>query len=99
MVPVTTKPYLNSVNFTILQQGVPAFFLSIKEKTNRHIASCLRDFSTYKLQCILVSEAWITDPASLRFGDNSTNASNFTSFVFSESHLKEEFNNGKSSGI
>ena len=70
MVPVTTKPYLNSVNFTILQQGVPVFFLSIKEKTNRHITSCLRDFSTYKLQCILVSEAWITDPASLRFGDN-----------------------------
>ena len=99
MVPVTTKPYLNSVNFTILQQCVPAFFLSIKEKTNRHITSCLRDFSTYKLQCILVSEAWITDPASLRFGDNSTNASNFTSFVFSESHLKEDFYNGKSSGI
>ena len=76
MVPVTTKPYLNSINFIILQQGVPAFFLSIKETTNRHITSCLRDFSTYKLQCILVSEAWITDPASLCFGDNSTNASN-----------------------
>jgi hypothetical protein len=31
-VPVTTKPYINSVNSIILQQGVPAFFLSIKEK-------------------------------------------------------------------
>ena len=84
-VPVTTKPYLNRVTF-ILQQGVPAFFLLIKEKINKHITSCLRDCSTYKLQCILVSETWITDPTSLRFGDNSTNASNFTSFVFSESH-------------
>jgi hypothetical protein len=34
MVPVTTKPYLNSVKFIILMQGVPAFFLLIKEKPN-----------------------------------------------------------------
>jgi hypothetical protein len=39
------------------------------------------------------------DSRSLRFGDNSTNASNYTSFVSSESHLKEDFYNGKSSGI
>ena len=75
-VPVTTKPFLNSVNFKILQWVSLHYFSLIKEKTNRHITSCLRDFSTYKLQCILVSGAWITDPASLRFGDNSTNASN-----------------------
>ena len=55
MVPVTTKPYLNSVNFTILQQGVPAFFLLIKEKTNQHITSCeIQDFSKLESQCILV---------------------------------------------
>jgi hypothetical protein len=105
MVPVTTKPYLNSVNFIILQQGIPAFFLSIKEKTNRYITSCLRDFLTYKLQCILVSEVWITDPASLRFGDNSTNASNLqwpsghSLRSFLASLIKEDFYNGKSSGI
>jgi hypothetical protein len=28
----------------------------------------------------------LDNPATLRFGDNSTNASNFTLFVFSESH-------------
>jgi hypothetical protein len=39
-VPVTTKPFLNSVVFILLQQGVPAFFLSIKEKTNKHITYC-----------------------------------------------------------
>jgi hypothetical protein len=38
-VPVTTKPYLNSANFIILQQGIPAFFLLIKEKVNKHITS------------------------------------------------------------
>jgi len=98
-VPVTTKPYLNSVNFNLLQRVSLHFISLIKKKTNQHFISCLRDFSTYKLQCIFVSEVWITDPASLRFGDNSTNASNFTSFVFSESHLKEDFYYGKSSGI
>jgi len=112
MVPVTTKPFLNIFVFIILQQGIPAFFLLIKEKINEHITSCLRDFFTNKFQCTVVSEDWITDPTSLpttlaglfllrlelhlirsqresrslRFGDNSTNASNFTSFVFSESH-------------
>jgi len=35
MVPVTTKPYLNSVTFIILQQGIPAFFLLIKEKNQQ----------------------------------------------------------------
>jgi len=74
-VPVTTKPFLNSVNFKVLQRVSLHYFSLIKEKTN-NVTSCLRDFSTYKLQCILVSKAWITDPASLRFGDNSTNASN-----------------------
>ena len=115
-VPVTTKPYSNSVNFIILQQGVPAFFLSIKEKTNKHITYCenritgltpsaLRDNSTNKFQCIVVSEDWITDPTSLRFGDNSTNASNpwcpsgYSLRSFLASLITEDFYNGKSSGI
>ena len=76
MVPVTTKPYLNSVNFSLLQWVSLHYFSLIKEKFNQHFTSCLRDCSTYKLQCTLVSETWITDPASLRFGDNLTNASN-----------------------
>ena len=65
LVPVTTKPYLNSVNFSVLHRASLHFFLLIKEKINKHITYCLRDCSTYKLQCILVSKAWITDPASL----------------------------------
>lgn len=44
-VPVATKPYLNSVTFIILTQGVPAFFLSIKETTNKHITSCKKQES------------------------------------------------------
>ena len=36
MVPVTTKPYLNSVNFIILQQGIPAFFLLIKKTISQY---------------------------------------------------------------
>jgi len=39
MVPVTTKPYLNSAIFIIIQQGIPAFFL-IKKKTNQNFISC-----------------------------------------------------------
>jgi hypothetical protein len=85
-VPVTTKPFLNSVNFKVLQWVSLHYFSLIKEKTNRHITSCLRNYLIYKLQHIVVSDAWVADPASLYFGDNSTNASNFTSFVFSESH-------------
>ena len=64
-VPVTTKPYLNSFNFSVLQRVFLHFFLLIKEKTNQHFTSCLRNCSTYKLQCTLVSETWITNPASL----------------------------------
>ena len=37
-VPVTTKPYLNSITFIILMQGVPAFFL-IKKKPNQNFTS------------------------------------------------------------
>ena len=33
MVPVTTKPFLNRVPLMNFQQGVPAFFLSSKEKS------------------------------------------------------------------
>ena len=115
LVPVTTKPYLNSVNFSVLHRASLHFFLLIKEKINKHITYCLRDCSTYKLQCILVSKAWITDPASLpttlaglflfRFGDNSTNASNlqwplgYSLRSFLASLIKEDFYNGKSSGI
>jgi hypothetical protein len=40
MVPVTTKPYLNSFTFIKFQQGVPAFFLSIKEKIKQHFNFC-----------------------------------------------------------
>jgi hypothetical protein len=141
-VPVTTKPYLNSVNFSVLQQGIPAFFLSIKEKLINILLpakagltgvtpSALRDNSTDKFQCIVVSEDWITDPTSLpttlaglfflrfelhlirsqrksrslRFGDNSTNASNpwcpsgYSIRSFLASLIKEDFYNGKSSGI
>jgi hypothetical protein len=32
-VPVTTKPYLNSFIFSILQQGVPAFFFINQRET------------------------------------------------------------------
>jgi hypothetical protein len=39
-VPVTTKPYLSSITFIIFTQGVPAFFLSIKETTNKHFIAC-----------------------------------------------------------
>jgi hypothetical protein len=39
-VPVTTKPYLNSVNFKVLQRISLHFFLLIKEKTNQHFISC-----------------------------------------------------------
>jgi hypothetical protein len=40
MVPVTTKPYLNSSNLIFLQQGIPAFFLLIKVKINKQITFC-----------------------------------------------------------
>ena len=85
-VPVTTKPYLNSVNFIILQQGIPAFFLLIKEKSIRILLPVYRIVQLTSFRVFWFLKTWITDPASLRFGDNSTNASNFTSFVFSESH-------------
>jgi len=67
MVPVTTKPFLNSVTFIIFQQGIPAFFLLIKEKIKKHITSCenratgvtpsaLRDCSTCQFRYALLSE-------------------------------------------
>jgi hypothetical protein len=62
MVPVTTKPFLNSVVVIILQQGIPAFFLSIKEKINEHITSC-------------ENRTTGVPPCALRH--NSTYASNF----------------------
>lgn len=39
MVPVTTKPYLHSVTFILLQQGVPAFFLFIKNTISKYFPS------------------------------------------------------------
>jgi len=40
MVPVTTKPFLNIVSSSYFSRGIPAFFLSIKEKFNRDISYC-----------------------------------------------------------
>jgi len=39
-VPVTTKPFLNSVNFSLLQRVSLHYFSLIKEKTNQHFTSC-----------------------------------------------------------
>jgi hypothetical protein len=40
-VPVTTKPFLNSVNFSALQRvSLHYFSLIIKEKTKQHFTSC-----------------------------------------------------------
>lgn len=41
MVPVTTKPYLNSVPFIILRQGVPAFF--IDQRKNQSVSFFQQD--------------------------------------------------------
>ena len=95
-VPVTTKPYLNSVNFSVLQRVSLHFFLLIKKKLINILLPVYRIVQLTSFRVFLFLKTWITDPASLRFGDNSTNASNFTSFVFSESHLKEDFYYGKS---
>jgi len=42
MVPVTTKPFLNSFAFIILQQGIPAFFL-INQRKNQQTYYFLRN--------------------------------------------------------
>jgi len=39
-VPVTTKPFLNSVSFSLLQRVSLHYFSLIKEKTNQHFTSC-----------------------------------------------------------
>ena len=39
-VPVTTKPFLNSVNFKVLQWVSLHYFSLIKEKTKQHFTSC-----------------------------------------------------------
>jgi hypothetical protein len=100
-VPVTTKPYLNNVNFIILQQGIPAFFLSIKEKLINILLPVYRIVQITSFRVFWFLKTWITDSASLptmlaelyllrfelhlirsqresrslRFGDNSSNAS------------------------
>jgi hypothetical protein len=86
-VPVTTKPYLNSVNFKVLQWASLHFFLLIKKKTNQHIISCENGINgIFRLTLQTYSDPMV--PFRV-----------FTSFVFSESHLKEDFYYGKSSGI
>jgi hypothetical protein len=95
MVPVTTKPYLNSVNFTILQQGVPAFFYQSKKKPIDILLPVygifqLTSFSVFwflKLGSLIpLRFASGIIPSSYACGINSSYASNFTLFVFSESH-------------
>jgi len=46
--PVTTKPFLNSVNFCILQRVFLPFYLLIKEKIDQQLLSIKMGFtSTY----------------------------------------------------
>ncbi len=57
-VPVTTKPYLNSANFRVLQRVSLHFFLLTKEKTNQHFISCENGTRGYEPQ----SKFWISYP-------------------------------------
>jgi hypothetical protein len=98
-VPVTTKPYLNSANFIILQQGIPAFFLLIKEKVNKHITFREKVNGMCYVNNSDTSLYGIIQLTLQTYSDPMVPFRVFTSFVFSESHLKEEFYNGKSSGI
>jgi hypothetical protein len=74
-VPVTTKPYLNSVNFIILLQGIPAFFLLIKEKTKPTYYFLQKQDHLQKTGILLPAKTGVS------------------------SQIKEDFYNGKSSGI
>jgi hypothetical protein len=113
MVPVTTKPYLNSAIFIILQQGIPAFNLLIKEKIDKHITYCsnrtkdvptsaLPDNSTDKLQRTLFlklgSHYNLPIPA---YSNPTVPFRVLRSFALGlgVSQIKEDFYNGKSSGI
>ena len=79
MIPVTTKPFLDRVNFSLPKQVFLHFFSLLEEKTNRHVTFCKR---SYGMRC------HVNHSDTSYFNDYSTNASNFTSFVFSESQYK-----------
>jgi len=49
-VPVTTKPFLNSVNFSIPQRVSLHYFSLIKEKTKQYFTSCKNRYHGYEHQ-------------------------------------------------
>ena len=84
-VPVTTKPFLNSVNFSLLQRVSLHYFSLIKEKTDQHFTSCENGIHG---RDALRFAGLFNLPIPIRFA-----------FGIGVSQIKEEFYNGKSSGI
>ena len=90
-VPVTTKPFLNSVNFSVPQRVSLHFFLLIKEKTNQHFTSSKRGIHG----CHILRFAGLFN---LPIPTCNLQVIRFA-FGIGVSRIKEEFYNGKSSGI
>ena len=80
-VPVTTKPFLNSVNFSLLQRVSLHYFSLIKEKNNQHFTSCENGNHGHEDQ-----KFWSSCPLSYVFytQDNSTYKYYCTAFVIFE---------------
>jgi hypothetical protein len=91
MVPVTTKPFLNSVNFSLLQRVFLHFFSLLEEKTNQHITFCKR---VYGMRCC-VNHSDTSFCVIIRL----TLQTSLHSFLASLNTNKGGFYNGKSSGI
>jgi hypothetical protein len=92
-VPVTTKPFLNSVNFKVLQWVSLHYFSLIKEKLTNILLPAKTGFTgidpkvSFGIHTLRFTGLFNV-PTRLRFA-----------FGIGVSLIKEEFYNGKSSGI
>jgi hypothetical protein len=77
MVPVTTKPFLNSVTFILYPQGVPAFFLPIKnQKEIRLFYSCANRNNTISKSKMILRRLGEGDEAYYTYVEEADNDAN-----------------------
>jgi hypothetical protein len=91
MVPVTTKPFLNSVNFSLLQRVFLHFFHYSKKKQTDILLSAKK-----LMACVVMS---ITQTHRFLVIIRLTLQTSLHSFLASLNTNKGGFYNGKSSGI
>jgi hypothetical protein len=93
VIPVTTKPFLHRFNFILLPQGVPAFFLFIKKISNNILLPAKTGFTDMNRIAGLGAHA-------LRFAGLINLPTSLNHIMeIGVSQIKEDFSNGKSSGI